>query len=100
MPEKIQLREGFVEFHQVADFADIHDIEVKLEHRGQGYGKKLMTLFLKEMKQRDVREVTLEVRVDNVVAIGLYEQCGFECVSVRKGYYRGVDGLLMKLECR
>ena len=43
---------------------------------------------------------TLEVRVDNLIAISLYEKFGFEKVSIRKGYYDGVDGLLMKLELK
>ena len=98
--EKIELNEGFIEFHQVADFADIHNIEVKPEYRGKGYGSKLMELFLNEMKKRSVAEVTLEVRVDNKMASRLYEKFGFEQVSVRRGYYNGIDGLLMRLNCQ
>ena len=94
--EKIELNEGFIEFNQVGDFADIYDVEVKVDQRGQGYGARLLELFLAEMKNRNVTEITLEVRIDNSVAIRLYEKFGFEQVSVRKGYYKGVDGLLMK----
>jgi len=97
--DKIELACGFVKFHQVDDFADIHDIEVEFEYRGKGYGVKLMELFLMEMRRRGVVAVTLEVRVDNVVAISLYEKFGFKRVAVRKGYYKdGCDGLLMRLE--
>ena len=96
--EKIELACGFIEFHQVDDFADIHDIEVKTEYRGKGYGAKLMGLFLSEMGSRGVTVVTLEVRVDNVVAISFYEKFGFKRTAVRKGYYQdGCDGLLMRL---
>ena len=95
--EKIELNEGFIEFHQVEDFADIHHIEVKSEARGKGYGTKLLELFLYEMKNRNVTTITLEVRVDNGVAIHLYEKFGFEQVNIRKGYYEGVDGWLMSL---
>ena len=97
--EKIELDEGFIEFHQVGDFADIHDIEVEFEYRGKGYGAKLMELFLNEMKNRGVIVITLEVRIDNTVAISLYEKFGFECIAVRTNYYKdGCDGLLMRLE--
>lgn len=95
--EKIEVAKGFIAFHQVADFADIHDIEVKPKYRVQGYGTQLMMLFLTEMKRRGVKEITLEVRIDNEAAIQLYKKFGFEQVSVRKGYYKGIDGLLMKL---
>lgn len=96
MSEKVELAEGFIEFHAVCEFADIHHVEVFLPFRGQGFGSKLMVLFLAEMRVRGVEEVTLEVRVDNLSAIGLYEKFGFERVGLRKGYYKGVDGILMK----
>lgn len=99
MAERIELTEGFIEFYQVDDFADIYDLEVKSKYRGKGHGAKLMELFLIEMKNRGVSVVTLEVRVDNIVAISLYEKFGFECVAVRKEYYKdGCDGLLMRLD--
>ncbi|MCL2560438.1 MAG: GNAT family N-acetyltransferase [Turicibacter sp.] len=98
MSERIEIEQGFIAFIQVADFADIHDVEVLPERRGQGYGAALLRLFLTEMKRRGVSTVTLEVRVDNAVAISLYEKFGFERVAVRKGYYQGVDGWLMKLD--
>ena len=97
--EKIELACGFIEFHQVDDFADIHDIEVTTEYRGKGYGTKLMELFLSEMGSREVTIITLEVRVDNVVAISLYEKFGFKRIALRKGYYEdGCDGVLMRLD--
>lgn len=98
MSERIEVEQGFVEFVQVGDFADIYDVEVQVELRGQGYGSRLMELFLAAMRSRSVAVVTLEVQVDNLVAIRLYEKFGFEKMSIRKGYYDGVDGLLMKLE--
>jgi ribosomal-protein-alanine N-acetyltransferase len=99
--ERIELIEGFIEFHQVSDFADIHDVQILVEFRGNGYGTRLMTLFLDEMKKRSVTEVTLEVRVDNMAAIGLYEKIGFERIAIRKAYYKdGCDGLLMRLEMK
>lgn len=96
MSEKIELAEGFIEFHAVSGFADIHHVEVLPELRGQGNGTKLMALFLEAMKAREVTEITLEVRVDNVSAIRLYEKFGFEQVGIRKGYYKGIDGILMR----
>ena len=98
MSEKIALTCGFIEFHQVDDFADIHNVEVEVECRGKGYGTKLLELFLSEMRNRGVTVITLEVRADNVAAISLYEKFGFKRAAVRKGYYaNGCDALLMRL---
>jgi len=98
--ERIEIKQGVIEFVQVGDFADIYDFEVKPEFRGQGFGKDLLRAFLTEMKGRNVETITLEVRIDNLIAISLYEKFGFEQVSIRKGYYNSIDGLLMKLELK
>jgi ribosomal-protein-alanine N-acetyltransferase len=47
---------------------------------------------------RGARDVFLEVRADNEVAIALYESEGFVTLDRRVGYYQpdGVDALVMK----
>ena len=42
------------------------------------------------------KDISLEVRENNDPAIKLYKKYGFEEVAVRKGYYNGIDGLLME----
>jgi ribosomal-protein-alanine N-acetyltransferase len=96
--DKIEILQGVISFYVVADFADIIDIEISPEFRGKGYGSILLNQFIMDMRARSVAEITLEVRVDNAVAIGLYKKFGFAKVGIRKGYYKGIDGILMKKE--
>jgi ribosomal protein S18 acetylase RimI-like enzyme len=42
------------------------------------------------------KNITLEVKEDNTPALKLYKKFDFEEKAVRKGYYNGVDGLLME----
>ena len=42
------------------------------------------------------KSITLEVKIDNFPAIHLYEKYGFEKKAIRKGYYNGIDGILME----
>ena len=42
------------------------------------------------------KDITLEVREDNTYAIKVYEKNGFIKTATRKGYYNGVDGILME----
>ena len=42
------------------------------------------------------KDITLEVKEDNVPALKLYEKYGFKKVAIRKGYYNGIDGILME----
>ena len=48
-------------------------------------------------KENKCSNITLEVKRCNLGAIGLYKKYGFSEVAIRKGYYDGVDGLLMEL---
>ena len=47
-------------------------------------------------KNHNIDNITLEVNINNINAIKLYEKYNFEKVAVRKGYYDGVDGYLME----
>ena len=40
--------------------------------------------------------ITLEVSKENKAAIELYKKFNFNEVAIRKGYYNGVDGILME----
>ena len=43
--------------------------------RGRGYGRLLMERLLREAKEENVEDITLEVRASNAPAIALYEAC-------------------------
>jgi hypothetical protein len=59
-------------------------------------GDYTFTLECKNALGKDQITVTLEVKKDNYSAIKVYEQKGFLHKAVRKGYYNGIDGLLME----
>ena len=78
--------------------ADVQTVAVAADHQGAGVGATLLRALLDEAVRRGCAEVLLEVRVDNVPALTLYERLGFERISVRRGYYaQGVDGLVLRL---
>lgn len=65
--------------------------------QGRGVGRTLLRALLAEAERRGVRQVILEVRVDNAPAIAMYESEGFVAVGVRKRYYQpeNVDAAVM-----
>ena len=78
--------------------ADVQTVAVAADHQGAGVGATLLRALLDEAVRRGCAEVLLEVRVDNVPALTLYEHFGFERISVRRDYYaQGVDGLVLRL---
>ena len=58
----------------------------------QGIGKKLMTHFLQLARRHNADVVMLEVRPSNQAALGLYQQCGFNEIGVRRNYYPAENG--------
>src|SRR5437867_4377730 len=56
---------------------NIHDVAVSPAARGQGIGRKLLAAVEAEARALGCCKVTLEVRSDNVRAMGLYRSVGF-----------------------
>lgn len=88
---------GFIVFDIIYDRCEIIDIFVLEEYRKQGIASKLITEIINDY---EIVNITLEVNKENFNAIKLYEKLGFKCVSIRKDYYNGIDGLLMLKEVR
>ena len=83
---------GYLYYSDIFERAEINQIEIENFHRNCGNGTKLMDYFINLVD----KDISLEVRENNFPAIKLYEKYGFEQVAIRKGYYNGIDGLLME----
>lgn len=72
--------------------AEIIDIYVTPDYRRKGIAKELMNTII---DNEQVKNITLEVNINNKNAILLYNSLGFKEATIRKGYYNGEDALLM-----
>lgn len=78
--------------------AEILNLFVLDDFRGQGIGKKLIDEVIKVCDKELINMLTLEVRVSNNHAIKMYEDIGFKVGTIRKKYYENnEDALLMVL---
>lgn len=72
--------------------ARLYSIASRPEARGRGVGAALVSAAESAARQRRVRAVRLEVRVDNVAAIRLYERLGYRRTGRYRAYYEdGAD---------
>lgn len=83
---------GFLDYSVMYERAEINYIFVLKEYRSKGIASKLLEYML---DNNDFNEISLEVNVNNKEAIKLYQKYGFREVNIRKGYYDGIDGILM-----
>ncbi len=74
------------------------NVAVSPDHRGEGVAGALLRRLFEE--GRGTLPFTLEVRVTNKRAIGMYERFGFRSAGVRPRYYHdnGEDALIMWLD--
>ncbi|MCZ7532150.1 MAG: ribosomal protein S18-alanine N-acetyltransferase [Acidimicrobiia bacterium] len=86
---------GYGGLLMVEDDAHITTLAVAPEMRGKRLGVKLMLALVDEALTHGARHLTLEVRVSNTPAQGLYERFGFDPVGRRKDYYVDEDALVM-----
>ena len=83
---------AFLIYTVIYENCEIIDIFVLEEYRNKNIGSLLLEKVIGNNKDKNI---TLEVNVNNLSAINLYKKYGFEEVAIRKGYYNGVDGILM-----
>ena len=85
---------GYLNYYLIYNRIEIANFNVLDSFQKQGIGTKLLNYLINKYNEK-VENFTLEVREDNQ-AIKLYEKVGFEKKAKRKGYYNGVDGILME----
>jgi len=87
---------GYADYWITYEMAQIADIGVGKEFQGKGYGQMMMDEIVRKAVEAECENISLEVRVSNVPALGLYEKNGFIHAAVRKGYYdNGEDAYLL-----
>ncbi len=79
--------------------ADVLTVGVIPSQRGKGIARQLMAQITDWAKQQGSTAMMLEVKVDNLEAIGLYDSLGYSKLNIRKDYFgASLDALVMRLE--
>lgn len=92
---------GYCLYQVVFEQAEILRIGTHTNYQRQGIASQLFDKLNRELMQRQVENLLLEVRADNIPAIALYEQQQFVVIHRRKGYYQlkdkaAIDALIMQ----
>lgn len=78
---------GYMGMHCVLDECYIANIAVSTRQRRQGVGRLLLRYAEERAKERGCSFISLEVRVSNEGAIGLYLSEGYEKMGERRNFY-------------
>ncbi len=93
---------GYCLYQHLFEQAEILRIGTHPDYQRQGIASKLFAKLNQQLQELNVESLMLEVRADNLPAIALYEQQGFDIIHRRKGYYKvahqpAIDALIMQL---
>lgn len=83
---------SFIVAQVLYENAEIIDVFTLEDYRRKGIAKELMN---KIINNKEVKNITLEVNINNKNAILMYNSLGFKETTIRKGYYNGEDAFLM-----
>jgi ribosomal-protein-alanine N-acetyltransferase len=88
---------GYVINSRYVDAWHVMNVAVDPDHQRRGVATALLERLFEVTRNDERRGYTLEVRVSNEDAIGLYEKLGFEARGIRRGYYTDnrEDALIM-----
>lgn len=88
---------GYAGLMLSSDDGHVTTIAVDPDWQGRGIATRLLLVLARDALRRDATSLTLEVRVANRRAQGLYRRFGFAPVGIRKNYYQETseDALVM-----
>lgn len=89
---------GYLIYEDIYDRFEIDYIYVEDNYRKKGVASKMLDALIHNANEKKVLNITLEVKKDNHNAIALYLKFGFISKAIRRGYYNGIDGILMEKE--
>jgi [ribosomal protein S18]-alanine N-acetyltransferase len=92
--------DGMAGIWMMVEEAHIVTIALRKSHTKLGLGELLLISIIEMASQLNAKIITLEVRVSNTVAQGLYTKYGFVPVGTRRRYYsdNGEDALIMSTD--
>ena len=91
-------RVGYVGSWLTIPNAEILNLFVSEQYRGQKIGKKLMNEVVDVCKKMNIEMLTLEVNENNEYAIKMYEDLEFFVSHIRKKYYNNKEDALLMIK--
>lgn len=97
--EEEDILKGYFCISLILGEANLNNIAIAKAYRGQGLAKDLLAFLMDFLKEQKARKLLLEVRYNNVEALGLYKSLGFKEIDRRKNYYgHNIDAIIMEKE--
>ena len=91
---------GFISYSVIYERAELNYIAIHEQYRRKGIGQILLNYAVNNLINNMVENFSLEVNVNNKVAINFYLKNKFEIKATRHNYYADGDAYLMVRKVR
>lgn len=82
---------GYIGLRVYDDSAEVLNFLIDNKYHNKGYGTELFNYILKYLKNNNIKQLTLEVNVNNLKALKFYNKHNFEILYTRKNYYKNKE---------
>ena len=86
---------GYAGIWQPDDEGHVTNIVTKKDKRGNKIGTLMLEEIINIAKNKNMKSITLEVNVNNNIAINLYKKYDFKEVGIRPKYYNNADDAII-----
>ena len=86
---------GYAGIWQPDDEGHVTNIVTKKDKRGNNIGTLMLEEIINIAKDKNMKSITLEVNVNNNIAINLYKKYDFKEVGIRPKYYNNADDAII-----
>ena len=86
---------GYAGLWQPDDEGHVTNIVTKKDKRRNNIGTLMLEEIINIAKNKNMKSITLEVNVNNNIAINLYKKYGFKEVGTRPKYYNNTDDAII-----
>ena len=87
---------GFISAREVMESAEIDNFAVMTSYARRGIGTALIENLFGVLRDKGVKEITLEVNEHNLPAVSFYKKHGFKTAAKRTRFYGNEDALVMR----
>lgn len=87
---------GYYSVSIVPPDSELMRLAVATRLRRAGWGARLLAEAIDTAVSLGATRMLLEVAADNLPALALYERFGFVEIANRRGYYSGIDAVVME----
>ena len=91
---------GYIGYWQIEDEGHITTLAISNSYKRKHVADKLLYILMNDARSKDIKWLTLEVRLSNLPAINLYKKYNFKQLGIRKKYYQdnNEDALILWTE--